>query len=152
MVRKYTESFYYQIKLTEKLIKIWCKQIEESLDLPITIDEMTILSIIKENNGEIHQRDLAQMIFRDRANTGKLLNILEEQGFITRIDATKNKRQAKIINITAEGDEIITMFKEEIEPILEKLKERTSEDDRIIVKKYLQNVRDVITESIELNI
>ena len=146
MVRKYTESFYYQIKLTEKLIKIWCKQIEESLDLPITIDEMTILSIIKENNGEIHQRDLAQMIFRDRANTGKLLNILEEQGFITRIDATKNKRQAKIINITAEGDEIITMFKEEIEPILEKLKERTSEDDRIIVKKYLQNVRDVITE------
>lgn len=152
MARKYTESFYYQIKLTEKLIKIWCKQIEESLDLPVTIDEMTTLSIIKENDGKIHQRDLAQMIFKDRANTGKLLNNLEEKGFITRVDATKNKRQAKIINITAKGDEIIIMFREEIEPIFEKLKERTSEDDRIIVKQYLQNVRDVITESIELNI
>lgn len=152
MVRKYTESFYYQIKLTEKLIKIWCKQIEESLDLPVTIDEMTTLSIIKENDGNIHQRDLAQMIFKDRANTGKLLNNLEEKGLITRVDATKNKRQAKIINVTDKGDEIIAMFREEIEPLFEKLKERTSEDDRIIVKQYLQNVRDVITESIELNI
>lgn len=152
MVRKYTESFYYQIKLTEKLCKMWGKQIEESLDLPITIDEMMILSIIKENNGEIHQRDLAQMIFRDRANTGKLLNILEEQGFITRIDATKNKRQAKVINITEKGEDMITIFREDIEPMFAKIKERTSKEDEEIAKKYLQSIRDAITGLIELNI
>ena len=151
-MKKYTESFYYQIKLTEKLIKIWCKQIEESLELPITIDEITILDIINDNNGKIHQRDLAQMIFRDRANTGKLLNNLEEKGYLIRVDMTKNKRQAKIINITEKGTEVINLFREEVEPIFEKVKERTSENQRKFAKQYLQNIRDVITESIELHI
>ena len=62
-MKKYTESFYYQIKLTEKLIKIWCKQIEESLELPITIDEITILDIINDNNGKIHQRAYCKILW-----------------------------------------------------------------------------------------
>ncbi len=92
------------------------------------------------------------MIFRDRANTGKLLNILEEQGFITRIDATKNKRQAKVINVTEKGEDMITIFREDVEPMFAKIKERTSKEDEEIAKKYLQSIRDAITGLIELNI
>ena len=85
-MEKYTESMYYQIKLTEKLCKIFCKQLEDTLNLPITMDEFTMLNIIKEHNGDIHQRDIAKMLFKDRANTGKMLNKLEEKGYIEKFE------------------------------------------------------------------
>lgn len=149
---KYIDSMYYQIKLTEKLCKIMCKQLEETLNLPITIDEFTILNIIDEHNGDIHQRDIAKMLFKDRANTGKMLNKLEEKGYISRKEETRNKRQVNILTVTKEGQEIIKIIRSEISPIFERIEKRISKEDENIAKRHMQNIRDIITESIEIDI
>ena len=73
----FIDSLYYQIKLTEKCSKILAKQLEEKLELEITLDELTALATINLHNGEIHQRDLAKILLKDRANTGRMLNNLE---------------------------------------------------------------------------
>lgn len=151
-MEKYTESMYYQIKLTEKICKIFCKQIVETLNLPITMDEFTMLNIIKEHNGDIHQRDIAKMLFKDRANIGKMLNKLEEKGYIERTEEIRNKRQVNILTITKNGTEAVECMRLELEPIFNRIKKRISEDEENIAKRHLQNVRDVITEAIELDI
>ena len=56
-------------------------QIFQKLDLPISLDEFVILDILIDNE-EICQRDLAKLILKDRPCTGRLLNSLEEKGFI----------------------------------------------------------------------
>ncbi len=149
---KYTDSMYYQIKLTEKLCKIFCKQLEETLNLPLTMDEFTMLNIIKEHNGDIHQRDIAKMLFKDRANTGKMLNKLEEKGYISRKEETRNKRQVNILTVTDEGLEVLKMIRSEIDPIFERMEKRISKEEEAVAKRHMQNVRDVITESIEIDI
>lgn len=149
---KYTDTMYYQIKLTEKLCKILCKQLEETLNLPITIDEYTILNIINEHNGDIHQRDIAKMLFKDRANTGKMLNKLEEKGYLTKKEETRNKRQVNILTITKDGQNIIKTIRSEIAPIFERIEKRISKEDENVAKRHMQNIRDVITESIEIDI
>ncbi len=149
---KYTDTMYYQIKLTEKLCKILCKQLEETLNLPITIDEYTILNIIDEHNGNIHQRDIAKMLFKDRANTGKMLNKLEEKGYISKQEETRNKRQVNILTVTKEGQEIIKTIRSEIAPIFERIEKRISKEDENVAKRHMQNIRDIITESIEIDI
>ena len=151
-MEKYTDSLYYQIKLTEKICKIFCKQLEETLNLPITIDEFTILDIINTHNGEMHQRDLAKMLFKDRANTGKMLNKLEEKGYIIRKEETRNKRQVNIMTVTKEGKEIIKTIGDEIRPLFEKIENRISKEEAEICKRHMRNVRNVITESIEIDI
>lgn len=151
-MEKYTESMYYQIKLTEKICKIFCKQLEETLNLPISMDEFTILNIINEHNGDIHQRDIAKLLFKDRANTGKMLNKLEDKGFITKKEETRNKRQVNILTVTEEGQKAIETMHSEIEPIFEGIEKRISQDDQKICRRHMQNIRDVITESIEIDI
>lgn len=149
---KYTESMYYQIKLTEKICKIFCKQIVETLNLPISMDEFTMLNIIKEHNGDIHQRDIAKMLFKDRANIGKMLNKLEEKGYIERTEEIRNKRQVNILTITENGSEAVEYMRSELDPIFNRIKKRISEEEEQVAKRHLQNVRDVITEAIELDI
>ena len=151
-MEKYTESMYYQIKLTEKLCKIFCKQLEDTLNLPITMDEFTMLNIINEHNGDIHQRDIAKMLFKDRANTGKMLNKLEEKGYIEKFEKVRNKRQVNILTVTEEGLKTIEYMRSELEPIFNGIEKRISREDEKIAKRHLQNVRDVITEAIELDI
>lgn len=129
-----------------------CKQLEETLNLPITIDEFTILNIIDEHNGDINQRDIAKMLFKDRANTGKMLSKLEEKGYITKKEETRNKRQVNILTITKDGQEIIKTIRSEISPIFERIGKRTSKEDELIAKRHMQNIRDIITESIEIDI
>lgn len=149
---KYTESMYYQIKLTEKICKIFCKQLEETLNLPISMDEFTILNIINDHNGEVHQRDIAKMLFKDRANTGKMLNKLEERGYLSKKEETRNKRQVNIITVTEKGQNTIANMRSEISPIFESIEKRISKEEEAICKKHMRNIRDVITESIELDI
>lgn len=151
-MEKYTESIYYQIKLTEKICKIFCKQLEETLNLPISMDEFTILNIINEHNGDIHQRDIAKLLFKDRANTGKMLNKLEEKGFITKKEETRNKRQVNILTVTKDGQNAIDTMRSEITPIFDGIEKRISKDDKVICRRHMQNIRDIITESIEIDI
>ena len=111
-----------------------------------------MLNIIKEHNGDIHQRDIAKMLFKDRANTGKMLNKLEEKGYIEKFEKVRNKRQVNILTLTEEGLKTIEYMRLELEPIFNGIEKRISREDEKIAKRHLQNVRDVITEAIELDI
>ena len=59
------------------------QQIFEQYNAGITIDEFAILDICNSNE-ELCQRDLAKLILRDRANTGKFLDSLENKNLINR--------------------------------------------------------------------
>ena len=110
MVEGFVNSLYYQIMLTEKYAKVFSKQLEEKYNLPITLEELTALSIVSQHNGEIHQRKLAQIILKDRANTGRMLKHLEQQELISREEQTKNKRQVFVLTITDKGLSMINLF------------------------------------------
>jgi DNA-binding MarR family transcriptional regulator len=128
------------------------KQVEEKLNLEMTTEEMTVLEIINNSNGRLHQRDLAKLIFKDRANTGKLLNSLEESGYITRKSTTKNKRQVKLISITEKGLEQYLAMKKIMEPIFMDIENQIPKQATEDMKNYLNLVRKIIQKSIELHI
>lgn len=148
----FIDSLYYQIKLTEKCSKILAKQLEEKLDLEITIDELTALGIINLHNGEIHQRDLAQILLKDRANTGRMLNSLETRGYINRIEKTKNKRQAHIITLTEKGSETLTELTNIIIPMFETVHKKMENYDIEYLKKGIEKLRKSMSEIIEITI
>ena len=69
-------------------------------------------------NDDLCQRDLAKIILKDRANTGKLLDSLEVKGFIERELAVKNNRPVKIIKITEAGKKMYNETYEKLENVL----------------------------------
>ena len=147
----FLESLYYQIKLTEKCSKMLAKQLEAKLDLEITLDELTALGTISLYNGEIHQRDLAQIMLKDRANTGRMLDSLEERGYIERIERTKNKRQSHIINLTEKGQQVLYSLTKILKPMLDNVHSKMNYDKEYI-KNGLKELRELMKQEINIEI
>lgn len=147
----YTESIHYEIEKTARVMKLLATQFFTKLNLNITPDEYSALDVISYYNG-ICQRDLAKIILKDRANTGRILNSLEKKGFINRFVDTKNNRLVRKMKLTKEGDE-------ELKNTDLKLKEHLSSAQKFFSREEIENLqksiikfREHIEKLLELNI
>ena len=147
----FINSLYYQIKLTEKCSKMLAKQLEAKLELEITLDELTVLSTISLYNGEIHQRDLAKILLKDRPNTGRMLDNLESKGYILRVEKTKNKRQANMVNLTEKGQETLCNLTNIIRPMFDNVHKSMTYDIDYL-KKGLTELRELMKKEIDIHI
>ena len=101
VLKHYTDSLHYEMLLTTKYFKILGTQVFEQECIELSPEEFATLDVIS-CNPDICQRDLAKLILKDRANTGRLLDVLEEKGFVTRSLVERNNRAIKQITITNE--------------------------------------------------
>jgi len=127
------------------------KQLEENLELEITLDELTALATISMHNGEIHQRDLAKILLKDRANTGRMLNNLDKNGYIKRVEKTKNKRQANMINLTEKGTKTLDKLTDIIRPMFDNVHNKMTFDIDYL-KKGLIELRELMKQEIDIHI
>ena len=83
----------YDIALTSTMLKLSVlTEIKKINSADITLEQYEVLFVISQNQGA-YQRQLSKMLFKDRPNITRMLNILEGKGFITR---ERNKRISKI--------------------------------------------------------
>lgn len=113
MRTKYENSIIYQINSSAKHFERLFEQFFKEINLGVSATEHLALMIVHDKK-DCCQRDLAKLILKDRANTGKLAKSLEEKGLI-KIEATiKNNRAVKILTITQKGKKLakesITLF------------------------------------------
>lgn len=132
----YTDSVHYELEQTAKLMRKLSIQVLEKLGINMSIDECAALDIISCNKN-ICQRDLAKKIIKDRANTGRILNSLEEKGFIKRAIDTKNNRLVKKIEITQTG-------KIQLSDITNKIKFYLGNVTTAIPRSEIRRIRDIL--------
>lgn len=147
----FTDSVFYEIELTAKYCKMMGTQIFEDIDAGISVEEFSTLDTIL-CNPEICQRDLAKLILKDRANTGKILDNLENMGFIERQLSVKNNRPVKISKLTPAGKQKVIEISDVLKPHTEMIKSKILNSDLKQLKTMLQEFRDVLNESLEINI
>ena len=124
----YSKSIYYNIRLTSRYIKAFIAQILENFDLGLSSDEIFTLDILK-CHGSMCQRDLAKLLFKDRANTGKIARNLEEKGLIKINIEQKVKRLVKNLSLTKKGIDILKKLEEVKAPVLDKISQKFSEEE-----------------------
>ena len=122
----YTESVFYQLEQTARYCKFLGLQLFKKLKLEITPDEFAALDVIMLNDG-ICQRDLAKLLLKDRPNTGRILNSLENFGYVERSTDKRNNRTVKKMRLTSLG------------------KKRTLEISKVL-KIYLGDVSNIFPE------
>ena len=147
----YTDSIYYELEQTSRLMKKITSQLFTKLELDMTMDEYAALDTISINAG-ICQRDLAKFILKDRANTGRILDSLEQKGFITRFIDTKNNRLVKKMGITENGLKELNMIDSKIERYLKSLTRKIDPADVERVQETLKSFRKKIKKVAEINI
>ena len=109
----YIDSIFYQIEQTAKYCRCLSVQLFQKLELDVTFDEFIVLDTIDANES-ICQRELAKLILKDRASTGRLLNSLEEKGCVERFVDTKNNRLVRKMKLSEKGGKILVDTTEKI--------------------------------------
>ena len=69
----FTDTIFYQIELTAKYCKLLGQQVFEKFNLGISLEEYSVLDVLTINES-LCQRDIAKLILKDRANTGRIIN------------------------------------------------------------------------------
>ena len=115
----YTDSIFYQFEQTAKYCRFLGVQVFQKLNMPISPDEFYALDVIMMHDN-ICQRELAKLILKDRPNTGRILDSLEEKGYIERFADTKNNRLVRRMKITDTGKKITEETSERLREYLQK--------------------------------
>lgn len=149
--KHFTDTIFYQIELTARYTKLLGTQLFGKLGVGLTIEEFSALDTISAND-ELCQRDLAKLILKDRANTGKLLDSLENKGYIERELSIKNNRPVKILKITEAGLKIYTDTFSKLEPHHKFVKEKIANTDLAKVGGLLRELREVLEDTIDIDI
>ena len=151
MKEHYTDTIFYQIELTAKYCKMLGQQVFEKYNTGITLDEYTVLDTLMINS-DFCQRDLAKLMLKDRANTGKLLDTLEKKGLISRKLAIKNNRPVKIIEITQAGINKAEDAATKIRPHYIQFKESINNSDIAKVGDLLKELRQFLNKTVDIQI
>ena len=147
----YTDSIHYELEQTSRLMKKLTNQLFEKLEIGLTIDEYAALDTVSVNAG-ICQRDLARLILKDRANTGRILDSLEQKGFITRFIDTKNNRLVKKMGITERGLRELDTINKKVKQYLESVTKTISDEDIERVQETLKSFRLELEKVVQINI
>lgn len=94
----------FTIMTTGMLSKITTLQMFAQHKFPITPEQYIILAILVES-GELYQRQICEIAYKDRPNMTRIINILEKQGYVKRIPDVNKRKVFKII-LTASGEQL----------------------------------------------
>ena len=147
----YSKSIYYNVRLTSRYLKAFIMQVLEKLNAGISFDEVFALDILN-CEGTLCQRDLANLLFKDRANTGKIAQGLQEKGFISINSEQKNNRQVKNLSLTEKGQIFLKDLKEKSKPVLNKISEKFSKEEYETLLKSLTKIMKEIEPVLETQI
>lgn len=150
-ITKYENSLIYQINSTSKYFDKLFEQIFKEMNFGITSTEHLALTVVNET-ADCCQRDLARIILKDRANTGKLAKTLEEKGFIKIELKTKNNRLVKILTTTKKGKKILEEIMQKFKPVIEKIEKEFSKKEVENIKKFLENFKTKVKKIVKTNI
>lgn len=150
-LKHYTESIYYDIEQAARYIKVLGAQLFERITDEFTCAEFVALDTISINNG-ICQRDLAKLILKDRANTGRLLDSLESKGYINRLNDTKNNRLIRRIEITEKGKESLINVTKRLEPLYFAVIKDISKDEIDELRTKLKEFCKILSKVVEMEI
>ena len=140
---RFTDTFYYDLELTTKFLRLFSVEFFKKLNTKLSQDEFITIETILCNSG-ICQRDLAKIILKDRANTGKILNTLEEKGYITRFVDLKNNRLVRKMGVTEKGKEVYDEVTEKLKSAVNKIMQDENHKKHIISDEEIEYVREIL--------
>ncbi len=135
------------IYITGTLIRGFSTQTFTEKEFELTPDQYVILNLLLENDEIMYQRQLAEIMFKDRANISRIIDIMHRNGLIEKIPDSNGRRIYKLV-VTEKGKEIrnrvLPTDKELRAVITENISEEELNSMFHILEKMNKNIRDKV--------
>ena len=132
------------------MIKVLTLRFFAAKGFEITPEQFVILDTISKNNG-LYQRQISELIGKDRANVARILNILEKKGLIKKNQAS-NGRAINRLELTLEGENLRAKIEPHIEEIRKSYLDDIKEEDIEKCYEVLNKIKNNIGKNIKLHI
>lgn len=137
-----------EIVSTSKLVKVLTLRCFNEYNFEITPEQFVILDTVFKNNS-IYQRQIGELIGKDRPNVARLIGILEEKNLIVRTKDS-NGRQINRIKLTKKGIDT----RNEIYPIINNVRnsylKNIKEEELDLCFNILNKIKTNISQNIKL--
>lgn len=147
----YIDSIYYDLELTSIAMKAFGNQLFEHFGVELSPIEHAALDTISCHEG-ICQRDLAKLLLKDRANTGRICDSLEEKGFITRSIDLKQNRLVKKMCVTEVGLKKLHEVHNKIVDYLQEVRAPICDEEIELLQNSLKKFRECLLEVVNMQI
>lgn len=151
MINCFADKLPYIIEKSSVYFKLRGAQLLTKLGCPITIEQFIILDAIYFNTG-ICQRDLAKIVLKDRSNITRILNILENEGYIVRENTSKGNRMVKVAKLTLKGQNVINKYAGALKQDLDDMLSAVEREKLEAVKDVLQALIEKISKNANIQI
>lgn len=135
------------IYITGTLIRGFSTQTFTEKEYELTPDQYVILNLLLENDEIMYQRQLAEIMFKDRANISRIIDIMHRNGLIEKVPDSNGRRIYKLV-VTEKGKEIrnrvLPTDKELRAVITENISEEELNSMFHILEKMNKNIRDKV--------
>lgn len=150
-VKHYADSIMYAVEQTAIYGRLKATQVINQLNIGITLEQYIALDAVA-NHEDICQRDLSKLILKDRSNTSRILNILEDSQLIERVVETKNNRLVKKIYITDKGKKILDDNNEKIRAEMKFLFDDITKEEFDTLRELLTRFRSCLVKNTNIQI
>ena len=106
----------------------------------ITSEQYLILSLLVEH-GELYQRQISELTYKDRPNVSRIINILEEKELVKRVNDSNGRKMYKIV-VTEKGRKL----REIIHPVIVDIRKTITEG---ISKEELEGFLQILEKMLE---
>ena len=139
----YIDSLPYEIELTARICHENARRLLEQITDEVSIDEFSVLDTIIAKP-DLSQADLARIILKGKAHTGRFLMSLENKGFIERKVLERNGKLIKMSVVTDKGRKFYENIVKDFRPQATKFVQIMSDDEISSIINNLQKLRQAI--------
>jgi DNA-binding MarR family transcriptional regulator len=124
----YINSFAYEIEQTARICHEAAKKVLVSFTAEISLEEFSLLDTIIAKP-KSSQADLARLILKGKAHTGRFLTSLEKKNLIKRQIEERDGKLIKTAVVTIEGLELYDSIMENVKPQMEEFSQGLLEEE-----------------------
>ena len=147
---KFSETLIHHLDNTAKIERtIGARYFDKHNEFDITYNNFLIIELLY-TNPDIHQRNIARVLLMGTANLSKELERMENKGLIKRTLTEINKKMAKTVQLTKQGEEIYHTIVGDWEKFVTDLENIYTKEELKTFKEFLLRMKSKLTESTDI--
>lgn len=121
------KKFGFLLERTFRITKLSFIRVFNKLDVDITPDQWVLVDVLN-NRGELSQKELSALSFKDAATISRIIDKLVDKGFVTKTNV-KSDRRKTTIKLTRAGSQLVNTCQAEIDNLRQHSWQNLSEED-----------------------
>lgn len=144
-VNHYTDTVIHSVDKIIRGLKYELKQKIDKLNIGITGEQFIVLDAIAANP-RVYQQKLSEIIFKDKSNTTRIINLLEKKDFIKREIGRRNNRLVNYLSVTEYGQRIVDENMPKIKKFVEEIFSNITNDEVELLHSMSKKVQSDLSK------